>query len=129
MKEKDLKPPSDYIRHNGINAVARKLSNNTLKRKYEDAASDDVSVKTRRTAEDVSLTQDACFFCDGKHGKLHKASTMGLDFKVRECAHDLQDRTLLAKLSVGDMVAADAVYHNACLANLYRRAQKLRETT
>jgi hypothetical protein len=63
------------------------------------------------------------------HGVLHKASTKEIDEKVRKCATDLQDSVLLAKLSPGDMVAIDAIYHNACLAQLYRRWDKLHANT
>ena len=45
--------------------------------------------------------------------ELRKASTLGLDKKVRDCAQMLGDKRLLRKLSSGDMVAIDAVYHRA----------------
>ena len=55
---------------------------------------------------------------------------MGLDQKVKECAQVLGDKHLLAKLSAGDMIAMEAVYHRACLTRLYRKAETARcETT
>ena len=80
-------------------------------------------VKTRKKCstpkDEVS---DKCIFCDlSGEDDLHKASTMGLDQKVRSCAIDLQDRILLAKLAGGDMVAIDALYHVKCLLSFYRR--------
>lgn len=105
-----------------------KVSNTELKRKQEDKPSCGTPVKPRRTAHGNYSTLDGCFFCGENDGVLHKASTMRLNQNVRECAHDLRDRNLLAKLSAGDMVAIDAVYHNICLAKIYKRAEKSRET-
>lgn len=53
---------------------------------------------------------------------LHKASTFNLDSQVLKCAHDLQDESLLAKLSAGDMIALEAKYHLQCLVSLYNKA-------
>jgi len=55
---------------------------------------------------------------------LHHASTFGLDARVRECALQLQDQTLLAKLSTGDLIALEAKYHVRCLVSLYNRAKQ-----
>ena len=47
-----------------------------------------------------------------------------MDERVRKCAHILQDSVLIAKLSVGDMMSQDAVYHAKCLSMLYRKANQ-----
>ena len=65
-------------------------------------------------------------FCEGVSGELHRASTFNLDHNVRESAHILNDTALLGKLSAGDMVALDAVYHTQCLSKLYKRAVKMK---
>ena len=49
--------------------------------------------------------QPACFFCDETTGDFHKAETISLDNRVRHIAIELRDTKLLAKLSVGDMIA------------------------
>jgi len=43
----------------------------------------------------------------------------------------LQDKKLLAKLSAGDLIAQDALYHLPCLVSLYNRARetKISENT
>ena len=48
------------------------------------------------------------FFCGHSLGTsgLHEAATFQVDKRVKTCAELLQDIELLAKLSVGDMVAA-----------------------
>ena len=69
--------------------------------------------------------KDRCFFCGKELGQLRKACTFRLDKKVRECAKVLQDSDLLAKLSCGDMMAQDALYHATCLLNLYKKANQL----
>lgn len=61
----------------------------------------------------------ACLFCDDFQGDLHKAETFGLDTKVRQMAIDLWDTKLVEKLSAGDMVAIDSVYHKNCLTTFY----------
>ena len=70
------------------------------------------------------------FFCE-KPAKaseqLHHASTFGLDARVRECALELQDQGLLAKLSAGDLIAQEAKYHAQCLVSLYNRARKVKD--
>ncbi len=47
----------------------------------------------------------------------------------RQSAEFLEDTTLLAQLSTGDMVAIEAKYHNRCLVSLYNqvRAKKRHE--
>ncbi len=84
---------------------------------------------TRLSSGEPSSSSETCFFC-GKPataGKsLCKASTFGMDVRVRQCAVKLQDKQLLAKLSTGDLIAQDALHHLPCLVSLYNRA---RETT
>ena len=63
-----------------------------------------------------------CFFCDKSDGLLLAVSTFNVDSKVR-CAYQLSDEILISKLSGGDMVALDAMYHASCLTDLYRRAK------
>lgn len=64
----------------------------------------------------------ACYFCEETTGKLHRVSTFKVDANVRECAALLNDSKLLGKLSAGDMMAFDAMYHSKCLTMLYRKA-------
>ena len=93
----------------------------------KDSLSSDVRKKfTRRSKEEVPPAVHRCFFCDGDADageSLHKASTLELDARVRKCALELQDKLLLAKLSLGDIVAQDAEYHIKCLVALYNRAR------
>ena len=65
-----------------------------------------------------------CFFCSQQETKekLCEVCTFQVDYRVRKCAHDLQDENLLAKLSAGDLIAQEAKYHAKCLTNLYNRA-------
>lgn len=66
-----------------------------------------------------------CFFCDEVNSTedLHNASTMQMDAHVRQYAHELQDKHLLAKLSAGDLVAQGAKYHKKCLTDLYNKVK------
>ena len=62
-----------------------------------------------------------CFFCDAgicDEEVVHRAVTKNLDSNVRFMATELRDTKLLARLSVGDMTASDAVYHKNCITAL-----------
>ena len=49
-----------------------------------------------------------------------------MDYRVKQCAQDLQKTKLLAKLAGGsDLIALNAVYHPGCLARLYNEHVKL----
>ena len=80
------------------------------------------------SVESVELNEDRCFFCDEPAGSacLHNASTYDIDRKVRRCALELEDTSLLAKLAPGDMIAVEAKYHGRFLMALYNRARDAR---
>ena len=70
---------------------------------------------------------ETCFFCNKPSScgeTLRRASTFGIDLKVRQCATILQDEQLLAKLSAGDLIAQDALYHLECLVSQYNKARE-----
>ena len=61
---------------------------------------------------------------------LHEASTFNIGTRVRDCAHHLQDRVLIAKLSaVCDKIFQEAVYHAKCLAELYNKTERSKQST
>ncbi|CAB3987995.1 Hypothetical predicted protein [Paramuricea clavata] len=51
---------------------------------------------------------------------------MDMDNRIRQIALDLQEESLLAKLSAGDMVALEAKYHKSCLTSICNRARSRR---
>ena len=66
---------------------------------------------------------DICFLCEqATTEKLTKASTLGLDARVRSCAHKIGEKTLIGKLSEGDMIALGAKYHLDCVGHFHRLA-------
>jgi len=85
-------------------------------------------VHTRSADCHSQSTNSTCFFCNEPAGSadLHKASTYNIDANVRQCAIELEDTALLAKLAAGDMIAIEAMYHKNCLALLYKRLDKAR---
>ena len=100
-------------------------------------------VKTRSRSDNKRTTQASssssssceqitpCFFCAEVNNikELRKASTQGLDQKVKECAQVLGDKRLLVKLSAGgDMIAMEAVYHRACLLGSTEKPKLLEVT-
>ena len=108
--------------------------NNTMLRRAEKrpiasssafGSSDDVPGKRTRSLSSEATTSDAsCFFC-GESGTetLHGVATYQVDTRVRKCAAQVGDNELLARLSMGDMVALEAKYHYKCLLALYYRAK------
>ena len=69
---------------------------------------------TRQSTRHETTSKEVCFFCEsGTSDPLHEASTFSLDMKVRKCALDIEDEKLIAKLSVGDLIAQEAKYHLA----------------
>ena len=65
-----------------------------------------------------------CFFCGDVSDDLHDVSTFMIGKRVRECALELQDNVLLAKLSVGYLISQEAKYHAICLIKLYNNASR-----
>ena len=108
--------------------------NNTLLRRAEKipiasssafGSSDDVPGKCTRSLSSEATTSDAsCFFC-GESGTetLDGVATYQVDTRVRKCTAQVGDNELLARLSMGDMVALEAKYHSKCLLALYYRAK------
>ena len=47
-----------------------------------------------------------------------------MDANVHKCALQLGDQILPAKLSAGDLISQEAVYHSKCLVALYNKAQR-----
>jgi len=109
-----------------------KLKRAEKRKKPEDDEVDDSddSAKrfTRKSTGGKGASAETCFFCDkpapDNDSLTRKASTFGLDINVRKAAMKLQDKTLLAKLSAGDMIAQEAQYHLPCLLSLYNRARE-----
>ena len=85
--------------------------------------------RTRSQEPHVDGTHNTCFFCHLDLGSdYHQAVTLELDQRVRQAAEFLEDTTLLAKLSAGDMVAIEAKYHNRCLVSLYNRVRAVQKS-
>ena len=76
--------------------------------------------KSRRKL-DSCANEESCIFCSQASGKLHHCATMNLDCDLRRIAKDLQDTTLMAKLSGGDLIAIEAKYHYNCLSSYKNR--------
>jgi len=79
---------------------------------------------TRSDLANTSVGEKVCFFCRGaatEGNPLSRASTMELDSRGRAVVMKVNDFTLLGKLSAGDMVAPNRLYHKQCLVALYAR--------
>jgi len=109
-----------------------KLERAVKRRQAESAESTDAPIHKKYTCHSSVTKADEtqrCFFC-GERARdaesFRHASTFDLEARVRECALQLQDQNLLAKLSTGDLIALEAKYHIQCLVSLYNRARQSR---
>lgn len=64
-----------------------------------------------------------CFICNQTDTtmNLRQAMTLQLHNKLKKCAENLLDDNLLAKLSVGDVISQEYMYHAICLTKVYNR--------
>lgn len=79
------------------------------------------AVEVRSHERSKKLKHKNVSFAKPKRGELREAMTMQVNKRINECAKTLSDRKLLAKLSVGDVIAQELKYHPACLVALYNR--------
>ena len=102
----------------------RLMFNNTKlerarKRRAECVQSVECQTKLRR----ASLEGQTCFISnkEAPSFELRQVMTMNLNNRLYECAQNLNDGKLLARLSGGDAIAQELKYHFACLTDLYNR--------
>ena len=102
----------------------RLMLNNTKlerarKRRAEHVQPEECQTKLCRTI----LEKTVCFICDkeASSSELRQVMTMNLNNKLNECARNLNDGKLLARLSGGDAIAQELKYHLKCLTDLYNR--------
>ena len=98
---------------------ARKRKSNMSNTSAQDSS------KVRRTSTERSSIE--CFLCEkvSPESDLRHAMTMQLNKRLNECAKNLNDGRLLAKLSGGDVIAQELKYHPGCLTALYNRERSL----
>ena len=84
-----------------------KLERAKKRRSTSPSSSAEGRAKIRRTSLASSSKQSECFLCEkvAPTSSLRHAMTMQLNKRVNECATNLNDGKLLAKLSGGDVVA------------------------
>ena len=107
-----------------------KLKRADKRKRQEEPESPQRSKFTRAcSGATTSKAEKSSFFCASSSETLHEASTFNIDTRVHECAHQLQDKVLIAKLSAGDMISQEAVYHAKCLVALYNKAERSKQST
>ena len=79
----------------------------------------------------VPYKQNVCFLCDEADSinNLHIVATFGCDNTIRRFAALTEDKSLLAKLSAGDLIAQEAKYHAACKLALHNKARSMSSLT
>lgn len=100
------------------------------KRSHEDTDVEDQSERRKSIRigsehEKETKFPRKCFFCDSDSTDqpMHSVTTFEVDRRVRKIATDTDDAAILAKLSAGDMIAIEAVYHTKCLSTFYNRSR------
>ena len=94
------------------------------KRKMEQAEQDDEEVQAQKTRRLSSRHNKEDCILRGKGGQLHEVSTYATDKKLRQMITELQDSTLLPKVSGVELMAADAKYHLKCMTDLRNRYRR-----
>ena len=128
----ELMKTNRVVWHNKCRSAVNQQKVDRAKRKAEGIVPCQSPIKTRRqssrtigtSAEVKDSTDQICFFCKNPDDKndLRKVSSLSLHDRVNEAARKIGDAELLAKMSGGDMIALNAMYHLKCLTNLYRKA-------
>lgn len=88
--------------------------------------------KSKQQQTSGNPDMDSCIFCSEVSGTFHNCATMKLDHNIRRMAIELQDSSLLARISGGDLIAIEAKYHFSCLStfkNRYRSAQRAQNSS
>ena len=79
-------------------------------------------LRTAFPSTSTEIELPVCFFCDAVvEQDYHKVATKELRTNVRKMATELNDTLLLVKLSSGDMIVMDAVYHKHCLTGFFTK--------
>ena len=83
--------------------------------------------KLKRQNTSGNSDQESCIFGSEVSGTLHNCVSMKLDHDLRRMATELQDSSLLSRISGNDLMAIEAKYHFNCLStfkNKYRAVQR-----
>ena len=103
----------------------RPLFNNTKFQRAQKrkSSSDSQQMGAAQRYVEAVLIASSVFLCKKQEpkSKLRKAMAMELDQRLNECARNLNDGKLLARLTGGDILAHELKYHRSCLTALYNR--------
>ena len=70
----------------------------------------------------LGLIQLNFFYGEGDcEERINIYETFAINRKVRKIALELEDTAIMTKLSEGDIIATEAIYHAKCLVNYYNR--------
>ena len=94
-----------------------------LARKREQGQKEDEEMQASKTRRLSSHNKEDCILCD-QDGQLHEVSTFATDEELRLMITELQDSTLLPRISGVDLMAAEAKYHLKCLTDLRNRYRR-----
>ena len=86
---------------------------------------------TRSSISLINFTS-TCFFCDkdDRHMKMHLCQVFQVQRKIEEIAQEIRDIKVLAKLSLGDMIAIEErTDHCKCLAAYYNKKRNKQLTS
>ena len=76
------------------------------------------AIKNRRKS--LTNNKEDCILC-GKGGQLHEVTTFSTDQNICRMITEINDATLMPKISGVDLIAAEAKYHLKCLTDLRNR--------
>ena len=120
------------VLHKSCSLLYNKGKLNRKRKSYEkpyqnkSANIDDDTLKiSKKQPMRTNIIEKLCFFCgcgkSAEESSWKQCQTLVLRNKVKTIAIELADHKLITKLSKGDMVATEAVYHLKCLNELYNK--------
>lgn len=92
-------------------------------RKRKQAQQEDEEMRASKARRLSSHNKEDCILC-GQGGQLHEVSTFATDEKLHQMIAELQDSTLLPRISGVDLMAAEAKYHLKCMTDLRNRYRR-----
>ena len=131
---------SEAVLHKSFSLLYNKEKINRKRKSYEKPSQsksaniddDTLEIPEKRPMR-TSIIKKLCFFCgwgkSAEESSWHQYQTLALHNKGKTIAIELADHKLLAKLSEGDMVATEAVYHLKRLNKLYNKYRSFCKTS
>ena len=113
---------SYYLKFN-LSKLQKAKERVSRKREKEEGQPEEEEKAPASKNRQQSLTHNKvdCILCGIEGGQLHEVTTFSTDQNIRRMITEINDATLMPKISGVDLIAAEAKYHLKCLTDLRNR--------